>query len=174
MIRLDLAVVRDAEDPKYHRFEIIKLDNKRIYNLIASSVEEKRSWIESVDKLINAWLEVEKYKEDDTGDNSAPVDNDSRKLQKRVSSKREFAPIYKSPLPPGSDGSQESPFVADLMEKNKDLEEILEKRLQKLDVTFNEMLTENQSLKERISELECTIERQGKTIRKLKKNHAGN
>ena len=43
-----------------NKFQIIKLDTKKIYDLVADTPESKRQWVEAIDQLVNLWLETEK------------------------------------------------------------------------------------------------------------------
>lgn len=64
-LRLDLAIVRDTPDTEKikNKFEIIKLDTKKIYVLVAESPELKKKWMAAIEVIINSYLEAEKIKD---------------------------------------------------------------------------------------------------------------
>lgn len=46
-----------------NRFQIIKLDNKKIYDICCGSQELKVKWMREIERLINVYLEIEKKNE---------------------------------------------------------------------------------------------------------------
>lgn len=186
MLRLDLAVVRDtpSEKKQLHKFQIIKLDSKKIYNLVAETAELKKQWIADVDELINMWLEVEKNKQKR---NTLMVQQESFLLQ-ALGSEKSFSPLVMrrdtscaSPLATASPRTSRSdvPSVVQPVEEEpiasvlKDRVEVLEQnedRLTKLEKAIELLLRDNTTLKKQVSDMETTISKQGKELKRMKKS----
>eukprot|EP01095_Lingulamoeba_sp_RSL-Kostka_P015372 TRINITY_DN7057_c0_g2_i1.p1 TRINITY_DN7057_c0_g2~~TRINITY_DN7057_c0_g2_i1.p1 ORF type:complete len:393 (-),score=105.17 TRINITY_DN7057_c0_g2_i1:35-1213(-) len=101
-LRLDLAIVRDTPDTRNlkNKFQIIKLDTKKIYNLCAETPSLKKKWMSEIERLINIYLEIAKIdsleKKQLKRDNEIANNNNSNSL----STKSEvFSPRYKSTSP---------------------------------------------------------------------------
>merc|ERR1712137_389823 len=151
LIRLDLAVVRDANDKKLHKFQIIKLDNKKIYNLVASTEEEKKSWMKDIDELITMWLDAEKAKEKVKEERRVYVTT-SQSLSSLPSTTK--IPAKSSPriqrrtqgVARNSPPISTTPLVAGLLEQNQTLETTVLARLEKLEAAMNSLATDNENL----------------------------
>ena len=68
MLRLDLAVCRTAPDDEKkkikHAFQIIRMDTKKIYTMMAENEPEKVDWMKDLERIINKHLGVAEEEED--------------------------------------------------------------------------------------------------------------
>mmetsp|Transcript_15498 Transcript_15498/g.19732 ORF Transcript_15498/g.19732 Transcript_15498/m.19732 type:complete len:116 (-) Transcript_15498:7-354(-) len=113
--------------------------------------------MESVDTLINIWLEVEKQKEAVT-QNELKL-NSSSSMVKVPSSSSVPATIQSPRVATGPPLPNESPR----------LDAGLSSRLENLEKAMALLKTENETLKEKVTQLEGTVSKQGRELRKLKK-----
>ena len=163
------------------------MDTKKIYNLVAATKEEKRSWIESVDKLINHYLEVEKIKEEQLAEEQeiAPVQlkpslsrgsTSNLEIPKSPVARRQTnhtrpgtvsytSPPTKSPTCPTlpSQSPQPQKKIMDTKTDN------MEKRMLLIEKTMQTIVEENEALRKKVADLEASLTKQGKELRKLKK-----
>lgn len=165
LIRLDMAVVRAAQGSKAHTFQIIKLDTKKIYNLIAESEEEKLSWIKSIDELISVWLQVEKTKQDGRVLKSQDSFADSASLLSSSPTESGFEEaVLASPALSRHSAAAPNKHKERSISLNPDSKSKLiktetpqlsvESRVTKLESLVEQLLQENASLKERVATLE--------------------
>ena len=171
------------------KFQIIKLDTKKIYDLVADTEESKQSWIKSVDELISVWLEVEKtnqerndaLKEQANSQSSEPSGRLSgsepspvalRALSQSSGSRRgtlsQKSATSSSSLRLNGEPSLEASFEKMALEKAAQEKLALEKRLAKLEASVELLLEENQLLKQRVADLESTP-KEGRSRRSTKK-----
>jgi RhoGEF domain/SOS1/NGEF-like PH domain len=66
VLYLDLAVVRECQDKRgAHAFQIVRMDTKKIYTLLAESDELKRAWMKDVGRIVNRYLGVSNDDDED-------------------------------------------------------------------------------------------------------------
>jgi len=229
MVRLDLAVVRDTPDTKNlkNRFQIIKLETKKIYNLLGETPQIKQQWMSEIDRLISIWLEKEKVNNQNRDAlhrmntvarinapnspnvGSHPLANPMRSF----SSLEQAAQLASSSnlnilrsnrdIPIPSSPSEDSPIatlnqnmIESIIEANQSLsveiqalkakflaqshaepKEVAEckscaqltERVNALEAKLTALLSVNELLHDRVAELETSVNKQSKNIRKLRK-----
>ena len=160
------------------------MDTKKIYNLVASTADEKRSWITSIEKEINVWLELEKHKDNELKNeivaNSPPKVSRSLAEITRPSKLKglDRAETCASSMPvwipsSGTSGSRSSIESSNdgnpIKNIQKDAGSDILLRLQELETSFKLMSAKNDSLQKQIIELQSVVAKQGKELKKLKK-----